>query len=410
MKILKKVLTALLAASFVVFCLPGCSVSSVSGSLELPADGIVKQSVFRDAEKDSRMLTFRGKSGGFAYSWFFDGASITAPADQNLKVDFSDAGGGLNGAVSSSELVKIHVGEKHLIQAKTTLQIDFPKLLNASEVRLYGEKSGKPVRLLEAPLNNGGTSSVTFPLSEADGTFYLAAMDPSFRENPAGVAAASRSSLQTGSGPVSPQVSSGSSGLSPGAGNGSGAGPQDSAPAKKSALPSSAGSSGKDRYRTDPTPAGKPKPIEPQDAKQNTRKAFYCTLSIDCKSILSNRNRLNQDKMSVLPPDGVIFKSQKVVFYEGESVFDILLRETKKNKIQMEYKSTPVYNSGYIEGIQNIYEFDCGSLSGWSYEVNGWYPNYGCSRYLLKDGDVVKWRYTCDLGRDVGCDRSISQK
>ena len=32
----------------------------------------------------------------------------------------------------------------------------------------------------------------------------------------------------------------------------------------------------------------------------------------------------------------------------------------------------------------------------------GWYPNYGCSRYQLKQGDVVEWRYTCDLGEDVG--------
>ena len=39
------------------------------------------------------------------------------------------------------------------------------------------------------------------------------------------------------------------------------------------------------------------------------------------------------------------------------------------------------------------------------YRVNGWYPNYGCSRYQLADGEVVEWRYTCnDLGKDIGCD------
>ena len=36
------------------------------------------------------------------------------------------------------------------------------------------------------------------------------------------------------------------------------------------------------------------------------------------------------------------------------------------------------------------------------YSVNGWFPNYGCSLYQLKDGDVVEWRYTCDLGEDLG--------
>lgn len=36
------------------------------------------------------------------------------------------------------------------------------------------------------------------------------------------------------------------------------------------------------------------------------------------------------------------------------------------------------------------------------YSVNGWFPNYGCSRYQLKNGDVVEWCYTCDLGEDLG--------
>ncbi len=61
-----------------------------------------------------------------------------------------------------------------------------------------------------------------------------------------------------------------------------------------------------------------------------------------------------------------------------------------------------MYNSAYIEGINNLYEFDCGSLSGWMYKVNEWFPNYGCSRYELKNGDDVVWCYTCDLGYDVG--------
>ena len=74
----------------------------------------------------------------------------------------------------------------------------------------------------------------------------------------------------------------------------------------------------------------------------------------------------------------------------------------KEKGIHMESSWTPIYNSAYIEGIHNLYEFDCGELSGWMYRVNGWYPNYGCSRYQLKQGDVVEWRYTCDLGEDVG--------
>ena len=120
-------------------------------------------------------------------------------------------------------------------------------------------------------------------------------------------------------------------------------------------------------------------------------------------------DKFNKDKLIVLPNDGIIFKERKVIFYERESVFDVLNREMKKNRIHMEFEMTPIYKSMYIEGINNIYEFDCGELSGWMYEVNGWYPNYGISRYKVKEGDTIKLRYTCDLGRDLGAEWSEGQ-
>lgn len=131
-------------------------------------------------------------------------------------------------------------------------------------------------------------------------------------------------------------------------------------------------------------------------------KELKCTLSIRCDTILKNIAMFNKEKIGLVPEDGVIFKERTVVFYEGESVFDLLKRETKQNKIHMEFENTPVYDSAYVEGIANIYEFDCGELSGWMYRVNGQFPNYGCSRYQLKEGDRVEWVYTCDLGADVG--------
>lgn len=160
--------------------------------------------------------------------------------------------------------------------------------------------------------------------------------------------------------------------------------------------------SGKDKYLTEQVPAGKPTPVEPQDADVDKKKSYTVTLSVMCKTILDHMDQFNKDKLEVLPEDGVIFPATKVTFYEGESVFDVLLREMKKAKIHMEFEMTPLYNSNYIEGINNIYEFDCGELSGWMYRVNGWFPNYGASRYQLKDGDVIEWLYTCDLGRDIG--------
>lgn len=130
--------------------------------------------------------------------------------------------------------------------------------------------------------------------------------------------------------------------------------------------------------------------------------ALTCKLSVKCSTILNNMNLLDPEKRELIPSDGVIFSEKNVEFNEGETVFNVLLREMKKNKIHLEFVKTPVFNSAYIEGIANIYELDCGELSGWMYSVNGSFPNYGCSKYTLKNNDKIEWVYTCNLGIDVG--------
>lgn len=160
---------------------------------------------------------------------------------------------------------------------------------------------------------------------------------------------------------------------------------------------------GKDKYQTDPVPEGKPIPVEPEDVEIGDAE-YTCTLSISCATILDNMDLCDPEKVELVPEDGWILQPMTVTFYEGESVFNVLQRTCKQQKIHMEFENTPIYNSAYIEGINNLYEFDVGNLSGWMYQVNGWFPNYGCSRYQLKDGDVIEWVYTCDLGKDVGGD------
>lgn len=125
---------------------------------------------------------------------------------------------------------------------------------------------------------------------------------------------------------------------------------------------------------------------------------FRCTLSVRCDTAVG---KIGQIPVTI-PDDGIIFSQQEVIFYDGESVFDVLVREMKKNSIHLEFVNTPFYNSAYIEGINNLYEFDFGELSGWMYKVNGHFPNYGCSQYTLQQGDKIEWVYTCDLGKDVG--------
>ncbi len=158
-----------------------------------------------------------------------------------------------------------------------------------------------------------------------------------------------------------------------------------------------------DKYKTEPIPQGKPKPVEPQEQTVSDDK-IYCTFSISCAKILESPEVIDDSIADVVPKDGWIYKPQKIEINEGESVFDILLRVCKDNNIHTEYSWTPVYNSSYIEGIGNIYEFDCGELSGWMYKVNDWYPNYGSSRYVVKNNDVIEWNYTLNSGRDLGKD------
>lgn len=131
--------------------------------------------------------------------------------------------------------------------------------------------------------------------------------------------------------------------------------------------------------------------------------ALNCTIEIRCDTILNNMENLREGKNAYVPANGVILSTSTVEFTQGETVFDVLNRVCQYADIQIEYSWTPAFGSYYIEGLNHLYEFDCGNLSGWMYKVNGWFPNYGCSSYTLKDGDVIVWCYTCnDLGADVG--------
>lgn len=138
-----------------------------------------------------------------------------------------------------------------------------------------------------------------------------------------------------------------------------------------------------------------PKPDKPIKKYDNT-----CTFVIECKTILDNKDKLKKGLEKYVPDDAVIF-SGTVGFDSGESVYDILRRICDENSIQMEASYTPAFSSYYVEGINNLYEFDCGQGSGWMYSVNGVFPNYGCSSYKPTSNDEIAFRYTCELGYDL---------
>lgn len=135
-----------------------------------------------------------------------------------------------------------------------------------------------------------------------------------------------------------------------------------------------------------------------------TEDSAVVTIEIRCDTVLANMDKLDdalKDEKYV-PRDGVILPKFTLVLRKNDTVYEILSRATRHFKIATDCVYTVNYSSVYVKGINQLYEFDCGELSGWMYKVNGVFPQYGCSKYVLKDGDEIQWVYTCDLGRDVG--------
>ena len=133
---------------------------------------------------------------------------------------------------------------------------------------------------------------------------------------------------------------------------------------------------------------------------------MLCTITIRCDTIFDNADKLEEAKAPYVPEDGEILPVTTVSFTPGETVFEVLNRVCEAADLQLEYSWTPLYDSYYVEGINHLYEFDCGFESGWMYKVNGWFPNYGCSAYELQGGEEIVWCYTCTgLGTDVGAER-----
>ena len=361
---MKKILSLLLAF-IIMLSLCACEGNWESVNLKDPIgigeDGTIKESIIKQVKSENAIGVFTGKSGDYKYEWTIFGSDIAEPKEINLDVQISKADdGNINvvltqaDAFGFSALLSIYLNEKWDAQSAAAYAND--KAIASVSV------TGSKTTILNITLDGSANNFIIRPDANPED------------EN-------QTSSTETTAPDQTPSTPTGG---------------QDDYLSK----PEQNG--GKDKYNTDPVPEGKPQPVEPENQDVNKGKTYTCTFSIECSTILNNLSMLEPDKLEMVPSGGVILKKTTVTFYEGESVFDVLQRVCKEKGIHMESSWTPIYNSAYIEGIHNLYEFDCGELSGWMYRVNGWYPNYGCSRYQLKDGDVVEWRYTCDLGNDVG--------
>ncbi|HPR24415.1 MAG TPA: DUF4430 domain-containing protein [Bacillota bacterium] len=86
----------------------------------------------------------------------------------------------------------------------------------------------------------------------------------------------------------------------------------------------------------------------------------------------------------------------------GKSVYDVLYYTCRNKGIHLDAGYESTYGTTYVKGIDHLYEYDAGSLSGWMYKVNGSFVNYGSSSYKVKSKDRIVWLYTTDGGEDLG--------
>ena len=120
-----------------------------------------------------------------------------------------------------------------------------------------------------------------------------------------------------------------------------------------------------------------------------------CYIEIRCDTVLYNLDNLEPSKEAIIPKDGTILKKVPIKYKDGDNGFDILKYASQ------EYGFSIEGSSNYIEGINGLYQFNCGGLSGWMYFVNGAYINRGCGSYVVNENDFFCWQYTCDSGRDL---------
>ncbi|MHA6260445.1 S-layer homology domain-containing protein, partial [Sporosarcina sp. CAU 1771] len=95
-----------------------------------------------------------------------------------------------------------------------------------------------------------------------------------------------------------------------------------------------------------------------------------------------------------------IIQAVDVELQSGDTAFTLLKRVVDEKGISIDYSGSGT--ALYVRAIQGLREFNGGPESGWMYSVNGTFPNYSAGSYILKDGDVLRWQYTKDLGKDIG--------
>lgn len=329
----------------------------------IPDDGIITKSQMETIAGKKGNYNFNGETeDGIAYKWTYSGEKIQNPEEQALlvKVSAQELDDVKKAANDAPYAMAVTLQDMSLA-APATLAVTLNEKWDADKVLYCTLQDGKLAKLDDADISDveNEKSCISFDVTMTGDTFYLV--------------------------------------------GGSSTGSKDEN--KEEAKAQNSEAAQKDNTSEAPEETGEEMQEETQEETQEESdqdEALTCTISIDCATILDNWDDLNESKAEFVPSDGWILYPSEVEFTQGETVFDVLKRVCNDAGIHMSSRYTPLYGSYYIEGMNQLYEFDCGTSSGWMYNVNGWYPNYGCSSYTVEDGDVIEWRFTCNREDGVG--------
>lgn len=97
--------------------------------------------------------------------------------------------------------------------------------------------------------------------------------------------------------------------------------------------------------------------------------------------------------------EGDIISPVTITLQDGDTAFTVLRRAAAARNISVDYIGSGA--TLYVQAIDGLGEFSKGPESGWIYHVNRIEPNYSAGLYTLQNGDVLRWRYTTNLGRDL---------
>ena len=133
---------------------------------------------------------------------------------------------------------------------------------------------------------------------------------------------------------------------------------------------------------------------------QNTRPAgriISCTIEIRCDNATARKDSItNQGIRDSIPDDGTILEVTTYTGKEGFTVYDVLAAVTAAHNPVIPIVANA--DRSYVSSINNLSDKNVGPKSGWTYRVNGVLPMMAANQYKVKDGDVIKWIYVCQLG------------